>query len=154
MALPPALAPDSVLARCVGDVEVFAAHYWGRWPLLTTPSDRLGDDVTDAFGDVLSLEAVDELITLGARLPTIRMVVDGAPLALSRFCLPTRLGGRNLDDVVDPVKVVARLADGATLVMQSLHRTAPRIPSRPTPTSLRPTPQGSPNTAMCERQPA
>lgn len=115
------------LARCVGDVEGFVADHWGRRPLLTSPNTRPSDDGHDLFDDVLSLEAIDELVTRGARLPTVRMVADGSPLAPSRFCSPTRLGGQTLDDVVDPVKVVARLADGATLVLQSLHRTSSTV---------------------------
>jgi mannose-6-phosphate isomerase-like protein (cupin superfamily) len=63
----------------------------------------------------------------GARIPTIRMVADGTPLPHQRYCSPTRLGGRTLDDVVDPIKVVARLSEGATLVLQSLHRTLPSV---------------------------
>ncbi len=117
--------PSTALARCVGDVDEFAAQYWGRRPLLHTPSTAAPD--ADFFDDVFSLQALDELVAHGARLPAVRMVADGAPLAPSRFCSSTRLGGRNLDDVVDPAKVVARLADGATLVMQSLHRTSSSV---------------------------
>jgi uncharacterized RmlC-like cupin family protein len=86
------------------------------------------DDV-DLFDDILSLDAVDALITQGARLPTVRMVADGSALPPSRFCSATRLGGKDLDDVVDPVKVVARFAEGATLVMQSLHRASETVGS-------------------------
>lgn len=115
--------PSFSLTRCVGDVEEFASQYWGRRPLVTRSSERVGGGGDDLFADVLSLGAVDEFVANGARLPTVRMVADGSPLASTRFCSPTRLGGRELDDVVDPVKVVARLAEGATLVLQSLHRT-------------------------------
>jgi hypothetical protein len=115
----------SAIGRCVGDVEHFAAHHWGRRPL-ALQSTRSSDD-PDVFEDILSLEAVDELVACGARLPTVRMVADGSPLAPSRFCSTIRLGGQELDDVVDPVKVVARLAEGATLVMQSLHRTSSTV---------------------------
>ena len=111
------------LARCVGDVETFASQYWGRRPLVTTSSQRGSECEADRFADVLSLRGVDEFLANAARLPTVRMVADGSPLASTQFCSPIRLGGRQLDDVVDPVKVVARLAEGATLVLQSLHRT-------------------------------
>ncbi len=117
----------SALARCVGDVEHFVANHWGREPLLVTADARCGSSRRDAFGDVLSLDALDDLLARGARIPTVRMIVDGSPLAPSQFCSPTRLGGQDLDDVVDPVKVVARLADGATLVLQSLHRTSAAV---------------------------
>ena len=114
--------PSTPLARCVGDVAEFSSKYWGRRPLLHTPNDG-----TDTFDDVFSLQALDELVAHGARLPAIRMVADGVALAPSQFCSATRLGGRDLDDVVDPVKVIGRLADGATLVMQSLHRTSKAV---------------------------
>ncbi len=119
--------PSAPLARCVGDLDEFAANYWGRRPMVHVQS--AGDDTfgPDNFDDVFSLEALDELVAHGARIPTVRMVADGNPLAPSRFCSSVRLGGRHLDDVVDPVKVVARLADGATLVLQSLHRTSPSV---------------------------
>ncbi|MFO7723718.1 MAG: hypothetical protein R6V49_10905, partial [Bacteroidales bacterium] len=67
------------------------AHHWGRRPLVTTPSTRFDGDGADMFDDVFSLEAVDELVARGARLPTVRMVADGSPLAPSRFCSPIRL---------------------------------------------------------------
>ena len=113
--------------RCIGDVEEFQSHYWGRRPLLARCSERSSESGADLFADVLSLRAVDEFVANAARLPAARMVADGAPLAPTRFCSPIRLGGRQLDDVVDPVKVVARLAEGATLVLQSLHRTVPSV---------------------------
>ncbi len=125
---PPACGDDaSVLARCVGDVGRFASQHWGRTPLMSTSRDRSDGALLDGFGDVFSLDAVDQLIASGARVPTVRMVADGAPLMQTRYCTPTRLGGRDLDDVVDPIKVAARVAEGATLVLQSLHRTWPSV---------------------------
>jgi uncharacterized RmlC-like cupin family protein len=125
----PASPPSSALARCVGDVEHFTTHHWGRRPLLATQPALSNGAGADLFDDILSLDAVDALVTRGARLPTVRMVVDGSPLAPSRFCSTTRLGGQVLDDVVDPVKILARFAEGATLVMQSLHRTSETVAS-------------------------
>lgn len=112
-----------MLERCVGDVATFRTQIWGRRPLVT----RADGESAIAFGDVFSLTAVDELIASAARTPTVRMVEGGSTLPASQFCTPVRLGGRHLDDVVDPTKVVARLADGATLVLQSLHRTWPSV---------------------------
>lgn len=123
---PPPVSPaESALARCVGDTDEFASQFWGRFPLVTRAPPH-GPGV-DPFSDVLSLDGVDEFVANGARLPAIRMVADGTPLAPSRFCSPTRVGGRELDDVVDPVKVAARLGEGATLVLQSLHRTVASV---------------------------
>jgi len=122
----PLLSPQaSALARCVGDVDEFASQFWGRRPLVQRAGPSGGHE--DVFSDVLSLDAVDEFVVNGARLPAVRMVANGIPLAPAKFCSPTRLGGRQIDDVVDPVKVVARLGEGATLVLQSLHRTVPPV---------------------------
>ena len=48
---------------------------------------------------------------------------DGRTLPPAEYCTNLRMGGRRVDDVVDAAKVAARLADGATLVLQSLQRT-------------------------------
>jgi bifunctional lysine-specific demethylase and histidyl-hydroxylase NO66 len=76
-----------------------------------------------AFDDLLGLEAVDSLVTSTIlRLPAFRMVQDGRPLEPGRYTRRMRLGGRPVDDVADPAKVAARFAEGATLVLQGLHR--------------------------------
>jgi len=122
----PSLSPnETALARCVGDIDEFTTQFWGRRAFVKRAG--VSDGCVDVFADVLSLDAVDEFVANGARLPAIRMVADGTPLTPTWFCSPTRLGGRQLDDVVDPVKVVARLGEGATLVLQSLHRTLPPV---------------------------
>jgi len=122
----PSLSPhETALARCVGDIDEFTSQFWGRRPFVKRAG--ASDGRVDVFGDVLSLAAVDVFVANGARLPAVRMVANGTPLASTQFCSPTRLGGRQLDDVVDPAKVVARLAEGATLVLQSLHRTLPSV---------------------------
>jgi hypothetical protein len=107
----------AALARCVGDVDRFAEAVWGRSALLCrSPGEG-------AFDDLLGLEAVDSLVTSTVlRLPAFRMVQDGRPLEPGRYTRRMRLGGRPVDDVADPEKVAARFAEGATLVLQGLHR--------------------------------
>jgi lysine-specific demethylase/histidyl-hydroxylase NO66 len=107
----------AALARCVGDVDRFAAEVWGRAALLCRSSSGEG------FGDLFGLEAVDSLLTSTVlRLPSFRLVQDGAPLDPGRYTRRMRLGGRWIDDVADPAKVSARFGEGATLVLQGLHR--------------------------------
>jgi uncharacterized RmlC-like cupin family protein len=113
-------ASTPVLQRCVRDVEAFVCA-WGIRPLHIAQADAT------AFADVLDLDAVDEFISSAPRPPTIRMVIDGRPLPATQFCGRLRLGGRVLDDVVDAAKVAACLRDGATVVLQSLHRTWPTV---------------------------
>jgi uncharacterized RmlC-like cupin family protein len=107
------------LTRCVGDPETFAHDHWGRCPLL-----RRGDD---PFDDVLSLAAVDTILSSAARRPEVRLVQGGERVDAADYCTTLRLGGRIVSDVVDPVKVGEQLLDGATVVLQSLHRTVPAV---------------------------
>lgn len=105
----------AALARCVGDIDAFAEQCWGRRPLL-----RRG---AGPFDDLLDLDAVDVLLTSSARRPTFRLVRDGSPLPPAASTTSVRLGGARVDDVADVARIADRLADGATLVLQSLQRT-------------------------------
>ncbi len=110
-------ADRAALARCVGDVDRFASEVWGRAPLLCR------DPGGASFDDLLGLDAVDSLVTSTVlRLPAFRLVQDGRPLEPGRYTRRMRLGGRPVDDVADPAAVAARVAEGATLVLQGLHR--------------------------------
>ena len=107
----------AALARCVGDVDRFAMEVWGRAALLCRSGGAAG------FEDLFGLEAVDTLLTgTVLRLPAFRLVQDGEPLDPARYTRRMRLGGKPLDDVADPAKVAARFGEGATLVLQGLHR--------------------------------
>ncbi|MGB3736603.1 MAG: cupin domain-containing protein [Ilumatobacter sp.] len=107
----------------MGDIEVFSRDTWGRCPVVWSSESRHAD----GLADVWSLGALDELLTTAARRPTIRLIQDGVPVPPSEYAGRTRLGGRDLDDVVDPAKVATLYAAGATVVAQSLHRTQPSV---------------------------
>ncbi|WP_338692691.1 cupin domain-containing protein [Streptomyces sp. Q6] len=97
------------------DREEFAQDFWGRAPLLT----RGADD----FSDVFSAGAVDELISRrGLRTPFLRMAKDGATLPEASFTSSAGVGA-SITDQVDDTAVWRGFADGATLVLQALHRT-------------------------------
>jgi len=123
MAPDPSGAGGAALRRCVArPVSEFAEQIWGRAPLFT-PAAELDRD----FGDLIGPDAVDELVsTRGLRTPFLRMAKDGKVLDRSRF---TRGGGAGatVNDQVADDRVLAELADGATLVLQALHRTWPPI---------------------------
>lgn len=114
------------LRDLVGDVDRFARHHWGRCPRL----QRAGAD--DAGGvdcggadpsGLLSVADVDRFLASAPRRPTVRLVRDGAAVDPSSYCSRIRLGGQAMADVIDPAKVTAAYLDGATVVLQSLHRT-------------------------------
>ena len=112
-----------MLNRCVStDTGSFAAQYWGRRPLLSRAATLPRD-----FSDLLSESAVDELIAeRGVRAPFIRMAAHGDLLA--RDCYLGSAGfGAEMPDQVDSAKVLAQFADGATIVLQGLHRLWPPL---------------------------
>ena len=104
------------------DPVTFAADHWGRAPLLSR-----ADQLPDGFADLFSPDAVDELVSRrGLRTPFLRMAKDGSVLAPARFTRGGGAGAGAPDQVADD-KVLALLGDGATLVLQGLHRTWPPI---------------------------
>lgn len=111
------------LARCVaGDSEEFARDVWGRAPHLSR-----ADELPQPFTDLLSAEAVDELVsTRGLRTPFLRVARAGSTLPSRDFTAPGGVGAGIADQVSDD-KLAALFADGATLVLQALHRTWPPL---------------------------
>ena len=104
------------LTRCFGSDPTSFEQAWQRAPL--TGEDRSGA----AFADLLDLAAVDEVITTRSlRHPAFRLVKDGDTLDRGTYTTSRRWGSTRYDGVLDPARTVAALADGATLVLQSLH---------------------------------
>lgn len=104
------------LERCVGDVQRFAEEHWGRRPLL-----HRGEP--DAFAGLLELTDVDHLITETLlRMPAFRLVKDGETLDPASYTHTIRIGGQRLERTVRPDRVADAFADGATIVLQALHR--------------------------------
>jgi bifunctional lysine-specific demethylase and histidyl-hydroxylase NO66 len=107
------------VAAC--ELATFAEH-WGRSPLLS----RAGE-LPAPFTDLLSPDAVDELVSRrGLRTPFLRMAKDGSVIAAAKFTRGGGAGAGSPDQVADD-KVLGLLADGATLVLQGLHRTWPPV---------------------------
>ena len=103
------------LERCVGDRERFRAEHWGRAPLFRSGSE--------AFDEILSLEGIDSLLTeRGLRFPALRMVKEGKTLPPSGYTKRARIQSRDLDDLIDARRVYELFEDGATIVLQALHR--------------------------------
>ena len=95
--------------------ERFAREIWGRAPLLTR---RAG-----GFTDLFSADAVDELISRrGLRTPFLRVAKDGSTFPDSTFTSPAGVGA-TIADQLDDTALWRKFADGATLVLQALHRT-------------------------------
>jgi lysine-specific demethylase/histidyl-hydroxylase NO66 len=113
----PTALTASALRRCVGDPERFVREHWGRAPLYRRRT------APDGFADLFGIADVDHLVAAASlRAPAFRMVKDGATLPPERYTKSGRVGSKPLSDLADPGKVYRQFADGATIVLQSLHR--------------------------------
>ncbi|GAA1829694.1 cupin domain-containing protein [Microlunatus capsulatus] len=112
-----------MLPRLVAvDPETFAREHWGRSALLSPAGDLPQD-----FSDLLSSDAVDELVSeRGLRTPFLRVAKNGSTLADKTFTAPGGVGAGIADQVSDD-KLVSLFADGSTMVLQALHRVWPPI---------------------------
>ena len=113
----------SALRRLTGiDLGTFADRFWGVAPKLTRSADLSG-----SFDDLMTVDAVDELISeRGVRTPFVRMAKDGRLLDKSQFTSSGGFGAE-VTDQVDSAAVLAAFAAGNTLVLQGLHRLWPPL---------------------------
>ncbi|MCW2679096.1 MAG: Cupin 4 family protein [Frankiales bacterium] len=112
----------SALSRCTSvPADVFAAEHWSRTPLLSRAKE-----LPQPFDDLLSTEDVDELVADRAlRTPFFRTVREGGGLPSPVRSL--NAGGRRIADAVDPEALAAQYAQGATLVLNAVHRMHPPV---------------------------
>ena len=110
-------AERSALARCTGDAAAFLEHTWGRRALVHPSADARG------FADLLSLDDVDRLLsTTSLRTPSFRLVKAGEAIPESDYTRSGTTGGRSVGGIADPARAFERFRDGATIVLQGLHR--------------------------------
>ena len=94
----------------------FAEHVWDRRPHLSRATDL--PPATHGFGP----DAVDELLSRRAlRTPFLRMARDGATIDERRFTLGGGVGA-GVSDQVSEDRVLGLFAEGASIVLQGLHR--------------------------------
>lgn len=118
----PSRTASAALSRVTADPDVFAAHHWGQRPLLSRR-----DDLGGRFDDLLDLAAVDELLSRrGLRTPFLRIARSGEVVDSRQFTGPGGAGAEIADQVRDD-RVAALFDDGATIVLQGLHRMWPPV---------------------------
>ncbi len=106
------------LSRCTHRTPAeFAELVWGREPSLSR-----AHELDQPFDDLFSLEVVDDLVSRrGLRTPFLRVARAGTTLPSARFTRPGGVGA-GIDDQVDDVALARLFADGATIVLQGMHR--------------------------------
>jgi cupin superfamily protein len=103
------------LERCVGDAGEFLAEAWGKRPFHRATGRR--------FEDLLTFEDVDRMVSsLGLRTPAFRLVKEGKPLQASTYTTSGRIGSTRVTGIADPARIFPLFADGATIVLQGMHR--------------------------------
>jgi len=107
------------LRRCTAiDPDEFAATIWSRQASLSRAAD-----LPRGFDDLFSLAAADDVLSRqGLRTPFLRVAKDGSTLPNARFTGGGGVGATIADQVSD-TKLTNLFADGATVVLQALHRT-------------------------------
>ena len=115
---PTTTGEGSALVRCTDDVGAFLDLDWGRRARVWLGRDRAGD-----FGDLLTLDDVDRALTTTAlRTPFFRLVRAGERIAPAAYARSGRAGSRPVAGIVDPVAVATLFEQGATIVLQAMHR--------------------------------
>jgi hypothetical protein len=108
---------DAPLRRCTGDPEGFLRDVWGRRAALHRGADPGG------FADLLSLDDVDRVLsTSSLRTPTFRLVKAGERIPESSYTRSGRTGSRPVSGMADPIRIFELFEQGATIVLQGLHR--------------------------------
>ena len=111
----------SALDLLSGDAQTFLAKIWASRVHIhhTDPADLVG---------LLSFDDVDHLLTSTAiRTPAVRIAKDGSVLPQSDYTRHATLAGQALTGLLDPGKVFALFDEGATVVLQGLHRYWPPL---------------------------
>ncbi len=110
------------LQRCVGDVDRFIDGAWARRPVHYPAADP------QAFADLLTLDDVDLMVSsMALRLPTFRLIKDGATLPESSYVKTGRAGSKPMTGLADPPKILRLFDEGATIVLQGMHRFWPPL---------------------------
>lgn len=115
--------PTPALGRLVAtEIATFTEQHWGRQALLSRAAD-----LPQPFTDLLDEATVDELASeRGLRAPFLRVAKNGETLPDRSFTAPGGVGAGIADQVSDS-RLVALFGDGATIVLQALHRVWPPI---------------------------
>jgi bifunctional lysine-specific demethylase and histidyl-hydroxylase NO66 len=102
---------------CAGDPRSFAGQTWGRKASIFVEAPAL-----DAQ-DLLSLDDVDRILsTMSLRTPMFRLVKAGSSIPESAYTRSGRTGSKPVTGIADPRRIFALFDDGATIVLQGLHR--------------------------------
>jgi len=107
----------SALGRCVPDTAAFLEHEWGRRAAVFAA--RPGLD----FSDLLTFDDVDRILTTTSlRTPAFRLVRADEAIPEGAYTRAGRTGSKAVEGMPNPARIFELFDDGATIVLQGLHR--------------------------------
>ena len=107
------------LARLLSPIEPsrFFADYWEQQPLVIARSQP------DYYADLFSMRDVDYIISsTDLRHPAIRLVKNGSDVPLQHYTTNVPWSNDVFTGVADVDKVLGAYRNGATIILQALHR--------------------------------
>ena len=105
------------LRRCTRDPAAFLSDVWGARAAVYPAAEPRG------FDDLLTLDDVDRILTTTSpRIPSFRLVKAGDPIPESAYTRSGRTGSKPVSGMADPARIAELFDDGATIVLQGLHR--------------------------------
>jgi len=105
------------LTRCTGDPDAFLSGTWGVRADVHPAADPHG------FQDLLTLDDVDRILTTTSlRTPSFRLVKAGEQIPESAYTRSGRTGSKPVSGMADAARITELFEDGATIVLQGLHR--------------------------------
>ena len=111
------------LERCTGDPRSFLENDWGKRAAVRLGEPSPAIPAPGGFGDLLSLDDVDRFLTTAAlRTPFFRLVKAGEQIPESAYTRSGRTGSRDVSGIANPARVAALFEEGATIVLQGMHR--------------------------------
>jgi hypothetical protein len=111
-----AVRPAGALQRATGDASAFLRRDWGR-RAVSRAADPTG------YEDLLTFEDVDRILsTMSLRTPAFRLVKAGEQIPESSYTRSGTTGSRPVAGLADPARIFERFRDGATIVLQGVHR--------------------------------
>lgn len=108
------------LADLLGDVnhEQFFGTYWEQRPLV------LHRGQPGYYASILTLDDIDRLLfSQEQRYPAVRLAKVGSKFSPSSFSEDISWGGSSFTGVIQPDRLLAEYRDGATIIVDALHRT-------------------------------
>ncbi len=108
---------SGALARIARDGPAFFRDTWGRSAAVFRAAPGA------AFERLLSFDDVDRIVsTMSLRTPMFRVVQAGRQIAEVDYTRSGRTGSRPLTGLADAAKIFDLFREGATIVLQGLHR--------------------------------